>query len=128
VSLLMDYWDRATSFLKENLTVAFPAFHLRNLGSGQGINLMSGDVATASDYMAYLDKLREAHVALRNPAAHAPLVRELQAFYVYKYGFNPADKFAAGEAPLLDPPKLYFQAGPMGGRDLPDADPLLAAR
>ena len=65
VNLLVDYWDAATAFLKENLTVAFPAFHLRNLGSGQGINLLSGDIARPADYAAYFKAVRESHAIRR---------------------------------------------------------------
>lgn len=107
VSLLMNYWDRTTSFLKENLTVAFPAFHLRNFGSGQGINLMSGDIASSRDYAAYYNAVRRAHTARLKPEDHAALIRELQGYDVYKYGFNPADPNTLTAPQFLEPPQLF---------------------
>jgi hypothetical protein len=105
--LFSTMWDGATTFLKENLTLPFPAFHLRNLGSGQAINMMSGEIRHPRDYRAYLGFLRDAHEIRRNPAKYTELLREMNAAGVYRYGYNPADIATAMTSHHLAPPPIH---------------------
>lgn len=51
------WWDKLTSVYKENLTVPFPAFSVRNIASGQVMNTMSGHIETMGDFAKYYEKV-----------------------------------------------------------------------
>lgn len=92
VSFLGHYYDKATQFIKSNLTLPFPAFAIRNLGSGQAMNLHSEQINGARQYATYLESVKEAAQLMKSKGSLNPeLMRELDAFGVYRYGFNPAD-------------------------------------
>lgn len=110
VGLVTHFWDGATNFLKENLTLVFPAFHIRNLSSGQGVNLMSGEITAPGHYREYLEALKEGHRVRLAPTAHRELLQELQAYGVFQYGFNPADIPGLFATHQMAPPPLFSLA------------------
>lgn len=91
MGLLGLWWDKLTSVYKENLTLPFPSFSVRNLVSGQVYNTMSGHLETMEDFAKYVDKVDLARKIKANPSAYQDIVDELHIHDVYKYGYNPSD-------------------------------------
>lgn len=85
------YWDKMTRVLKENLTLPFPAFWVRNFFSGQMMNMMANHVGTPGDLKEYFEQFKFADAIRKNPEAHNDLMRELHAMDVYRYGYHSAD-------------------------------------
>jgi hypothetical protein len=52
-SKLTDFVDYATRMFKKNVTMPFPAFHMRNFVSGQMANMLSGEVQGIGDMSQY---------------------------------------------------------------------------
>ena len=91
MGLLGVWWDKITSVYKENLTLPFPAFSARNMGSGQVINAMSGHMESMSDYGRYYDNVKLAKDIKSSPEKYKQIIEELHIHDVYKYGYNPSD-------------------------------------
>ena len=85
------WWDKITSVYKENLTMPFPAFWIRNGISGQVMNTMSGHIESMQDFAEYAKTLKESRAILKNPEKYKDIIDELHIHDVYKYGYNPAD-------------------------------------
>lgn len=97
------YWDKVSKVLKENLTLPFPGFYVRNFFSGQMMNAMSNHLQSPQDVGDYVTAFREAIDAMKNPDKYADLLREMHVYGVYQYGQNAADipdyvKMQAGTA------------------------------
>jgi hypothetical protein len=99
-------WDKATQWLKNNLTVPFPSFATRNLGSGQLMNMLaSGEVRGVGDMIEYGKSIGRVHKAMADPVKMRELVQELDAhgllpdergFSDVEMGFGAADRTSAG--------------------------------
>lgn len=68
--------DGLTQWFKNNVTLPFPAFSVRNLTSGQYLNVASGEVTTTADLAKYRKSFEEAWNAIDNPKD--TLVREME--------------------------------------------------
>lgn len=98
-SLIGQAVDKVTQWFKDNVTVGFPSFWTRNLGSGQYVNITSGILESPSDLAMYLRKFPEARKAAKNPATYKELLRELEVHGVvgHKIGFSDTSTFMRPE-------------------------------
>jgi len=85
------YWDKVSRVLKENLTLPFPGFYVRNFFSGQMMNAMSNHINTLGDIGEYADEFQKSVDVMKNPQNHADFLREMHVHGVYQYGQNAAD-------------------------------------
>jgi hypothetical protein len=85
------WWDKITSIYKENLTLPWPAFAVRNFGSGQLMNTMSNHLNSVQDIADYAGEVALAKKIKADPTKYKDIVDELHIHDVYKYGYNPAD-------------------------------------
>lgn len=108
MGMLGIWWDKLTSVYKENLTLPFPAFSGRNLGSGQIINASSGHIESMGDFGRYVDKIDLSRKIKNNPEKFKEIIDELHIHDVYKYGYNPTDveHFAQINMDVV-PPSLF---------------------
>lgn len=82
--------DGLTQWFKNNVTLPFPAFSVRNLTSGQYLNVASGEVTTTADLAKYRKSFEEAWGAVDKP--DDLLVREMEAGGVMgRMGFMDAE-------------------------------------
>jgi hypothetical protein len=110
------WWDKMTSVFKEHLTLPFPSFSIRNLTSGQLMNVMSNHLVKASDYGEYLDDLKLSREVLKNPAKYKDIVDELHIHDVSKYGYSPADVEHASAINMnVIPPRAFVSPGEVQG-------------
>lgn len=73
--------DWANDFMRKNITLPFPAFHVRNFSSGQYINMATGAMQSPEDFSTYKTAYMEAMALRNNPAD--PMWREIKAFRVH---------------------------------------------
>lgn len=110
------YWDKATRILKENLTLPFPAFWVRNFLSGQAMNMMANHVETPADIGRYFENFKLANQIRKNPEKYRDYIRELHSMDVYRYGYHSADmpEYAkltqVAPLPVFDYPSIRREA------------------
>lgn len=94
--------DGVINTYKRNLTVPFPSFHVRNLLSGQWMNMASNLVETPADLVRYGKSAKEAIDILKKPAGSGA-ISEMIAHNVLPLDFGTRDvdilEAAAGSLP-----------------------------
>lgn len=103
------FYDKARDLLKREFTLPWPAFAVRNLGSGQGANLTANVVQTPTQFAAYWSKFRKAWDIYKNPNRYEELLREIHVMDVPSYGHIRNDVDLIGD--LAEPqivPKSPF--------------------
>jgi hypothetical protein len=93
--------DTYTNMFKRGVTLPFPAFHGRNFGGGQFMNLASGDVKSPRDLLKYGNSVRRAMQLLRNPTKSRATIREMQANDVFGASILPQGLASSKAAPII---------------------------
>lgn len=104
--------DWVNDFMRGTLTLPFPAFHVRNLSSGQYINLSTGAIQNSADLTAYKAAMQQAKALRANP--NDPQWREIKAHNVFgtgsgqrmERGFDDTPSVAAELPEFMDKPLL----------------------
>lgn len=80
------FYDKARDLLKREFTLPWPAFAVRNLGSGQGANFTANVIQTPSQFAAYWSKFRKSWDMYKNPQKYEDILREIHVMDVPAYG------------------------------------------
>ena len=77
--------DDINGFMRANLTLPFPSFHVRNLSSGLYVNFATGAINNPEDMKRYMDAVQVTRAMAKDKAnpAYAGFRRELEVYNVF---------------------------------------------
>lgn len=88
--------DEVNGFMRANLTLPFPSFHMRNLSSGQYVNFATGAINSPEDMKRYMDAVQVARAMAKdtNNPQYRSYLREMEVYRVH--GAQSGERMATG--------------------------------
>lgn len=107
--------DDVNGFMRANLTLPFPSFHMRNLSSGQYVNFATGAINNPEDMKRYMDAVQVARAMAKdtNNPQYRSYLREMEVYRVH--GAQSGERMATGSEdvplnPFIPLPKSLKQS------------------
>lgn len=131
----LKHFDRWTRSFKTHVTVPWPAFFVRNLGSGQFVNASSGYINGITDLAQYgkafgqaSDLLKKARTGSITPAEQ-DLLDTIHAYAVFQkqQGFSDVEHFVPSGQDWLPEKVTNLRAHRQAARDFVEVEPTMAA-
>lgn len=108
-ALFQTFVNGATKKMKENLTLPFPSFFMRNaVSSIFGMNFLSGEIESMDDVANMWKSIQKMHAIKKDPQAFADRVKDLYVQKVTNYGYAAGDvelhRLQSAFSPIPDNP------------------------